>query len=101
MLNGGFCWRRGSESNRRMRVLQTLALPLGYRALNRRVYSHSTVPRHSKSNASLHRRFGRGRTPSEQVRNTREKIRIFQYVKDAAATVLAAVAFRPFRNLRG
>lgn len=25
-------WRRGSESNRRMRVLQTLALPLGYRA---------------------------------------------------------------------
>ena len=27
------CWRRGSESNRRIRVLQTLALPLGYRAL--------------------------------------------------------------------
>ena len=26
------CWRRGSESNRRIRVLQTLALPLGYRA---------------------------------------------------------------------
>lgn len=25
-------WRRGSESNRRMRALQTLALPLGYRA---------------------------------------------------------------------
>ena len=25
-------WRRGSESNRRIRVLQTLALPLGYRA---------------------------------------------------------------------
>jgi hypothetical protein len=27
------CWRRGSESNRRIRVLQTLALPLGYRAV--------------------------------------------------------------------
>jgi hypothetical protein len=26
------CWRRGSGSNRRIRVLQTLALPLGYRA---------------------------------------------------------------------
>src|SRR5579871_325348 len=25
-------WRRGSESNRRIKVLQTLALPLGYRA---------------------------------------------------------------------
>ena len=29
------CWRRGSESNRRIKVLQTLALPLGYRALSR------------------------------------------------------------------
>ncbi len=28
-----FTWRRGSESNRRVRVLQTLALPLGYRAI--------------------------------------------------------------------
>ena len=26
-------WRRGSESNRRIEVLQTSALPLGYRAL--------------------------------------------------------------------
>ncbi len=26
-------WRRGSGSNRRIRVLQTLALPLGYRAI--------------------------------------------------------------------
>ncbi len=25
-------WRRGSESNRRIKVLQTFALPLGYRA---------------------------------------------------------------------
>ncbi len=30
--NSEISWRRGSESNRRMRVLQTLALPLGYRA---------------------------------------------------------------------
>jgi hypothetical protein len=28
----GWIWRRGSESNRRIKVLQTLALPLGYRA---------------------------------------------------------------------
>jgi hypothetical protein len=26
------CWRRGSESNRRIKVLQTSPLPLGYRA---------------------------------------------------------------------
>ena len=26
-------WRRGSESNRRIKVLQTSPLPLGYRAL--------------------------------------------------------------------
>ena len=26
-------WRRGAESNRRIKVLQTSALPLGYRAL--------------------------------------------------------------------
>ena len=28
-----FCWRCGSGSNRRIRVLQTLALPLGYRTI--------------------------------------------------------------------
>jgi hypothetical protein len=27
-------WRRGAESNRRIKVLQTSALPLGYRALS-------------------------------------------------------------------
>src|ERR1700692_1117163 len=27
-----FCWVRGSESNRRIKVLQTSPLPLGYRA---------------------------------------------------------------------
>ena len=27
-----FCWRRGAGSNRRIKVLQTSALPLGYRA---------------------------------------------------------------------
>src|SRR5208282_5816361 len=29
---GTKCWRRGSESNRRIKVLQTSPLPLGYRA---------------------------------------------------------------------
>ena len=29
----GLKWRRGSESNRRIKVLQTSPLPLGYRAL--------------------------------------------------------------------
>ena len=28
----GLFWRRGSESNRRIKVLQTSPLPLGYRA---------------------------------------------------------------------
>src|SRR6185437_16114192 len=31
--NDGFCWRRGWESNPRIKVLQTSPLPLGYRAL--------------------------------------------------------------------
>ena len=30
--NDNFSWRRGSGSNRRIKVLQTFALPLGYRA---------------------------------------------------------------------
>jgi hypothetical protein len=30
--NKGFCWRRGWESNPRIKVLQTSPLPLGYRA---------------------------------------------------------------------
>src|SRR5260370_8477800 len=30
---GGLKWRRGSESNRRIKVLQTSPLPLGYRAI--------------------------------------------------------------------
>src|SRR5437762_7498366 len=32
-LTTGKTWRRGSESNRRIKVLQTSPLPLGYRAL--------------------------------------------------------------------
>ena len=32
-------WRRGSESNRRIKVLQTSPLPLGYRALGNKVSS--------------------------------------------------------------
>jgi PAS domain S-box-containing protein len=31
-ISNKISWRRGSESNRRIKVLQTLALPLGYRA---------------------------------------------------------------------
>src|SRR5581483_569203 len=33
-IGGGVNWRRGSESNRRIKVLQTSPLPLGYRALS-------------------------------------------------------------------
>src|SRR5439155_5229269 len=32
-------WRRGSESNRRIKVLQTSPLPLGYRALEYKISS--------------------------------------------------------------
>ncbi len=32
LQEGGLVWRRGPDSNRWIRVLQTLALPLGYRA---------------------------------------------------------------------
>jgi hypothetical protein len=32
-IKGILVWRRGSESNRRIKVLQTSPLPLGYRAL--------------------------------------------------------------------
>src|SRR5262245_42827588 len=92
-----------------MRVLQTLALPLGYRAV-RKVYSHSTVPRRPKSNGgqarrttlqsiSLCRSFGRGGLAVQQVRHTGEKIGVFQHVKEAPAAVLAAVAFRSLRVL--
>jgi hypothetical protein len=33
----GFGWRRGSESNRRIQLLQSRALPLGYPAIRNRV----------------------------------------------------------------
>src|SRR5215471_6081125 len=36
-------WRRGSESNRRIKVLQTSPLPLGYRALNVKPNLRSTA----------------------------------------------------------
>jgi hypothetical protein len=39
-----FCWRRGSGSNRRIRVLQTLALPLGYRAIGGTIEELLFVP---------------------------------------------------------
>jgi hypothetical protein len=46
---GDIVWRRGSESNRRIKVLQTFALPLGYRA-QLEVYSKNTAPWSPKSN---------------------------------------------------
>src|SRR5450759_4478133 len=42
-------WRRGSESNRRIKVLQTSALPLGYRAPGRSFISEHTAPRRAVS----------------------------------------------------
>jgi hypothetical protein len=36
-------WRRRLESNQRMKVLQTFALPLGYAALNWRLRIDATV----------------------------------------------------------
>jgi hypothetical protein len=42
LVNAGKCkenWRRGSESNRRIKVLQTSPLPLGYRARGKRAES--------------------------------------------------------------
>ena len=37
-------WRRGPGSNRRIKVLQTSPLPLGYRALGRRPHGLQVVP---------------------------------------------------------
>ncbi len=55
-----FCWRRGSESNRRIKVLQTLALPLGYRA-GWKVFSQNSASRRLKSifHGSIQPRFTR------------------------------------------
>jgi hypothetical protein len=44
-----FSWRRGSESNRRIKVLQTLALPLGYRAGRKSYYLEHNAAGRSKS----------------------------------------------------
>ena len=45
-----FCWRCGSGSNRRIRVLQTLALPLGYRTGRRSTSLKHSATASSKSN---------------------------------------------------
>src|SRR5579871_3666437 len=37
------CWRRGRESNSRIKVLQTSALPLGYRAWNEEAFMELAV----------------------------------------------------------
>src|SRR5258706_9329375 len=48
-------WRRGSELNRRIEVLQTSALPLGYRAL---LTNHPLVKRtHCRENLRFLHRF--------------------------------------------
>src|ERR1700677_2480391 len=41
---GALRWRRGSESNRRIKVLQTSPLPLGYRAILNIVPPGQTEP---------------------------------------------------------
>src|SRR6185312_3988004 len=50
----GFSWRRGSGSNRRIKVLQTFALPLGYRA-EQRLYAKITRGRASSQTARTRR----------------------------------------------
>ena len=49
----GKTWRRGSESNRRIKVLQTSPLPLGYRAL-----VHTLASRRKKVHLWNQRRWG-------------------------------------------
>ena len=56
-------WRRGSESNRRIKVLQTSPLPLGYRAILNivppgRAETGSSQLRLSDHCGSIHRRQG-------------------------------------------
>jgi hypothetical protein len=53
-------WRRGSESNRRIKVLQTSPLPLGYRA----PAQFTSVPKISRSTSNLAIKFWSGRRES-------------------------------------
>ncbi len=46
-------WRRGAESNRRIEVLQTSALPLGYRAVHSRVAATLSPRARALSSATL------------------------------------------------
>ena len=50
MQEGENRWRRGAELNRRIKVLQTSALPLGYRAQSDNSYSECIASRLFKSN---------------------------------------------------
>src|SRR5215471_20386831 len=57
--SGRCFWRRGSESNRRIKVLQTLALPLGYRAPKEgyiRKIARTTLPSQSERDDASRRR---------------------------------------------
>ncbi len=46
-------WRRGSESNRRIKVLQTSPLPLGYRALYVRTPTLAMLPHYTDNGLPL------------------------------------------------
>src|SRR5580658_1098401 len=50
LLFSSSCWRRGADSNRCIKVLQTSALPLGYRATSGLITPKHTAPHGSKSN---------------------------------------------------
>jgi hypothetical protein len=50
----GKLWRRGAGSNRRIKVLQTSALPLGYRAANGKA-PFQTVPRRPLASQTQYR----------------------------------------------
>src|SRR5262245_48727047 len=56
-------WRRGWESNPRIKVLQTSPLPLGYRAIHCKLYPKILAPSaHPEENAPK-RDFSRGALP--------------------------------------
>ena len=63
-------WRRGSESNRRIEVLQTSALPLGYRAVpqERRTLQEKDSPRKPRNSAGNSPTFSMGRAHSPEGR---------------------------------
>ena len=53
-------WRRGPGSNRRIKVLQTSPLPLGYRAFGRAVFDFQSLHIAVANPAGAGGRFGAG-----------------------------------------